>query len=209
MELQEAHKLLETHTTHIPLSDFAKTLCLAPQTVRKRIRNGSKLTYDEAHILSKEYNLPLKLFFNANTFPKIQPIEYIHFSNKKPNFHRYYADTEILYSHKRYTNFNDYKIYMMDSNRLSLPYGNLWIKQGDVVLIDTSETNINNSGLYLYTCNNEKYKNISWVEVQIDGTVDFTFTYPELKTENRTQDWLKQQGFKVWGRVIKNINFFA
>lgn len=75
------------------------------------------------------------------------------------------------------------------------------IKYGDILIIDTSLTDISYSGIYFFTANDDVF--VNRIEKRIDGIV-FSF-YNEL-TANITYsfDELKKANFKVIGRVIHN-----
>ncbi|MCQ2975148.1 MAG: hypothetical protein MJ211_10130 [Bacteroidales bacterium] len=206
--LKEAKLICDNYAYCSPISTFSKALCLSRATVDKRLSNGSSLKYDEIFLLSKAYQIPIKLFFNADKLPKYITIDYIDFSKHHTNFKYYFMDFKVAYEYKRYFNYKDFKIYMMETDRLANPNGYLYIRANDVVLVDTSETSIKRAGLYLYQCNNKSYHSIAYIEENFNGSVDFTFTYPEKHTKNRTKQELEELKFVVVGRVLKNVFYF-
>lgn len=86
------------------------------------------------------------------------------------------------------------------------------IKDKDVLLIDLSDTNIANSGIFLYTANGN---NASIARVSIDIEVNaennekivrFDFDNPNKVPKKYTMSYLEKVNFKVIGRVRENYS---
>lgn len=211
MKLKQAIKIVRKYKFYITVKEFADALCLTSGAVNKRIQREGDLKYDEAFMLAKAFALPIKLFFQAEALPETIVVDYLELPKmhlyKDPNFQKYFLDFQIIYKYKRAYNKNDFKLVAMPNDKLSNPYGRLWIKYHDILLVDTSETDINNSGYYIYTCGSD-YISCAYIEKNFDGTVSFEFTNPET-VETRTEEFLQEAKFKVIARVIKNLYFFA
>lgn len=208
MQLSKALELIRTYRFYISIKDFSEALCLTDQAVRKRLKGTNTLQYSEAFMLAEKYSLPIRLFFEKNNLPTSVKIEYFKKSGfdlyVNPDFDCYYMDTNIFYSYRKDFNPNNFKVISMIGDRLN--GGELWIKDRDVILLDTTRKDLKYAGMYCYTCS-DNYINFAWVEECIDG-VHFKFYNPEEEVIKQ-KDYLDSIKFNVEGRVIKNLNFFA
>jgi len=83
------------------------------------------------------------------------------------------------------------------------------LKNNDTLLVDISETDIINSGVYVYTTENEgeKLVFISGISIQANGDIKFYFTSPKTYQDKilSTKE-LEKVNFAIVGRVIKNLS---
>ena len=99
------------------------------------------------------------------------------------------------------------RIVAMNGNSLE----NYWykIQNKDVLLIDTSETKVNadGRGIYFATSQNNTKFWIREMTEQLDGSIEFR-AYPqnEIITKVYTKQQLNDVGFRVIGKVIKNVS---
>lgn len=83
------------------------------------------------------------------------------------------------------------------------------LKNNNTLLVDMSETDPINSGIYVYTTENEDKKLvfISGISIQANGDIKFYFTSPKTYQDKiiSTKE-LEKVNFSIIGRVIKNLS---
>ncbi len=85
--------------------------------------------------------------------------------------------------------------------------GDYPLRDGDILVIDISERNVANSGMYLYTTDLSTGREvfISNVNVRPDGTCRLSYLNEKYKDIIYTPEELKAMNFTVWGRIVKNL----
>lgn len=83
--------------------------------------------------------------------------------------------------------------------------GDIPFKNGDILIIDRTQTDISISGVYFYTTNNDEDVFVNNFRKRFDGTVVLGYTNSKYNDSIVTIDQLESAGYKVIGRVIKNI----
>ena len=83
--------------------------------------------------------------------------------------------------------------------------GDIPFKNGDILIIDRTQTDISISGIYFYTTNNNEDVFVNNFRKRFDGTVVLGYTNSKYEDSIVTIDQLEAAGYKVVGRVIKNI----
>ena len=89
---------------------------------------------------------------------------------------------------------------------------NYWykIRNNDILIIDTNETqiNANGSGVYFATSRNNSMFWIREMQALYNGDIEFHSYAPSgVKTRVLTQQQLQEADFRVIGKVIKNVSF--
>ena len=83
------------------------------------------------------------------------------------------------------------------------------LKNGDILLIDTSQTDYSNSGVYFVTTQNNKMvfvrRLLELMYGSISSSVDNPIYAPQVN-KTLTQKQLTEIDFKIVGRVIKNLS---
>jgi len=79
------------------------------------------------------------------------------------------------------------------------------IKNKDMLLIDISDRNTQASGIFVCTTREESLIFVNLVKQMPDGSLKFSFKNDKYKEVIYTDNQLKKLGFKVIGRVIKNM----
>lgn len=83
--------------------------------------------------------------------------------------------------------------------------GDIPFKNGDILVIDTAQTDISISGIYFYTTNNNEDVFVNNFRKRFDGTVVLGYTNSKYEDSIVTIDQLEAAGYNVIGRVIKNM----
>lgn len=210
MKFKTAIEQVRRYKYYVTYNEIGEALSLSLPAVKKRISRDSDLKYDETFMLAKYFSLPVRLFFHAADVPHTIPVEYWDGARirleRNPNMEKYYMDFEIAYKYNKNFDKNDFRIICMRGDKLN--GGMLWCKDNDVLLLDVTKTDISKPGLYAYQCEDGNYVAMAWIE-QVPEGVLFKYTNSEYKDELRTPEFLTDVKFKVIGRIIKNLMFFA
>lgn len=147
---------------------------------------------------------------NVNTFSQAQKFEIKYCEElpdeyKTPSVTSKWEDIEIienLWGRKK----EDLRIIPMLGSSLE----GYWypIKNRDLLLIDTSITDLTKSGIFLFSTRNNTNLFIRELILQLDGSVLLRAYEPNGNREAKyTAEQLEELDFRVIGRVFKNINF--
>lgn len=83
--------------------------------------------------------------------------------------------------------------------------GDIPFKNGDILVIDKTQTDISISGVYFYTTNNDEDIFVNNFRKRFDSTIVLGFTNSKYEDSIVTIDQLEAAGYKVVGRIIKNM----
>lgn len=139
-----------------------------------------------------------------NDIIKIPYIEWLPEEMKNPKYPDVVARSHSI---DDWGQIESLRIVAMNGNSLE----NYWykIQNKDVLLIDTSETKVNadGRGVYFATSQNNTKFWIREMTEQLDGSIEFR-AYPqnEIITKVYTKQQLNDVGFRVIGKVIKNVS---
>lgn len=188
---------------NISQADAAEILNDSQVNVSRKINRGDEIKISELQKFQKHFGVNLfKKYFKK--FPDAIEI-------------RYYKDDEIdeLVKNPLVTSIwldrqmvND--VWVKDENKLikiamvgdCMNGGARPIKNGDMLIIDTSETNILASGIYAYTTGKSDIF-VANIKRCMDQ-VEFSFFKEEYESILRTMEELEELNFTVIGRVIHN-----
>ena len=79
------------------------------------------------------------------------------------------------------------------------------LKNGDILIIDKSQTDISISGVYFYTTSNNEEVFVNNFRKQFDGTIVLGVTNPKYEDLLVTAEQLEAAGVNIIGRIIKNL----
>ena len=212
MKIDEAIEVIRRHKYYISLADFAKNgLNSSADAVKKRITRKSELKYDEIFKIAKGFDLSPSLFFKKPERSETITIDYYENNKiqmyKNPSFKNYYMDRELARSYNPEYKDTDFKIICALDDKLD--GGVLWLHEKDVLLLDTTYTDVTKPGMYVYECEGGRYIKGAIIEIMMDGNYKFSFSNPKYQDEIRTPEFLKKVEFKIVGRIIRNLMFFA
>lgn len=186
----------------IGISEIAEKLCKSRQYI-------DKIKYQEVfpeHIdrLEHIYGFSLK-----NRISNADAVEIVYYEN--PNLKNIVRNKKVTSVWRDREITND--LWEEDEHTLralrmpgdSMDGGTYSIKNNDVLIIDTKDTEIRASGVFAYTTQDDSLLYISDIKRRMDGSLMFTFwnkeRYPEIIHSPESLDALK---FRVIGRVIHN-----
>ena len=188
---------------NISQADAAEILNDSQVNVSRKINRGDEIKISELQKFQKHFGVNLfKKYFKK--FPDAIEIHYYKDDEidelvKNPLVTSIWLDRQMV---------ND--VWVKDENKLikiamvgdCMNGGARPIKNGDMLIIDTSETNILASGIYAYTTGNSDIF-IANIKRCMDQ-VEFSFFKEEYESILRTMQELEELNFTVIGRVIHN-----
>lgn len=121
---------------------------------------------------------------------------------KNPYINSMWFDREVI-NNGWQKDENNLNIIAMPGDKMD--GGDIPFKNGDILLIDKTQTDISISGIYFYTTNNNEDIFVNNFRKRFDGTIVLGFTNSKYEDSIVTIDQLEAAGYKVIGRVIKNI----
>ena len=83
--------------------------------------------------------------------------------------------------------------------------GDIPFKNGDILIIDETQKDVSKSGIYFYTTNNDEEVFVNNFRKRFDGTIVLGYTNSKYEDSIVTIDQLESAGYRIIGRVIKNI----
>ena len=121
---------------------------------------------------------------------------------KNPLVNSMWFDREVINSGWQ-KDANSLNIIAMPGDKMD--GGDIPFKNGDILLIDKTQTDISFSGVYFYTTNNHEDIFVNNFRKRFDGTIVLGYTNSKYEDSIVSIDQLEAAGYKVIGRVIKNI----
>lgn len=122
---------------------------------------------------------------------------------KNPDITSIWLDRELIHNKWR-KNEKDLRIIQMPGD--TMDNGEYSLKDGDILVIDTTVNNPQRSGIFAYTTQNNTLIFVNGLKQRPDGNVKFYYlnkTYDEVIYR---PEQLKEMGFKVIGKLVKNMS---
>lgn len=207
IELQSTlQKLMNRRVSY---TEIGYALGTGRSNISKRVSEGSKIKDYELVKIEQYFNVDfgkqtVNNFSTDNDIIKIPYIDWLPEEMKNP---KYPDVVSRSISIDDWGKIESLRIVAMNGNSLE----NYWykIQNKDVLLIDTSETKVNadGRGVYFATSQNNTKFWIREMTEQLDGSIEFR-AYPqnEIITKVYTKQQLNDVGFRVIGKVIKNVS---
>lgn len=210
MNIVQGINRVKTHLEkNITYQDVANAFKLSRASIDKKVAARAELKSSEKKALAEYFNVPYDLFELENQ----SALEIKYYQNPKiqklienPLITSMWIDYELFVNVWR-KKPNDIKIITMVGDKMQGKPSVQSIKNGDVMFIDTTMTDINNGGIYAYETLNGTKLAISHISVMLNGNIRFYYTNDIYEDEIRTPQELKELDFNVIGRVIKNASF--
>lgn len=202
--LQNLQKL-----THQKLTDrlMANALGLkSPSTAVYKRTNNVSLTDEEIEKIEHFFKIKLK---NRTICEDAVEIKYFESKKLKKTIHNSlvtsaWLDKEIVFDVWKRDPKN-LRIIKMPGDRLD---GGLYpFRSGDILLVDITKTDTLSPGIYVYTAYEEQYIAVARLAYRVSGKLQLTFNNPCYPTVEYSAEELDSIGFKIIGRVIKNLSF--
>lgn len=194
-------------------SEVATVLNISAVSVSKRVNNpNSEVKEDEIRKL--ENATGKQIYFNENIAGNREydqvSIKYLHIPEVNDNVlksplvkERVQFDREIVEAWRKIPEAQ--RIVKMRGDKMNA--GDYPLRDGDILIIDTSERDVANSGMYIYTTDLPTGREvfISNVNVRPDGNYRLSYFNDKYEDVIYTLEQIKEMNFTVWGRVIKNL----
>ena len=179
----------------------------------RKKRNGSKIKYKNLKQLENRLDINLTENVKQNVkfeIPEHDRIEityweYLPEALKNPKIMSCWFDREII-ENAWGMNAEHLCIIPMIGDKMA----RYWypIRNGDILIIDTSQDYIMGNGVYFGTSQNDSRFWIREMQILINRDIEFKGYAPSGDTTKIfTQEQLQEVGFKLIGKVIKNVSF--
>ena len=222
MKYNELISRLQNLINYIPeQSELCKITGIKQTTMSNRANRNSGFSSDEIEKINNKYNI--NLFTNKKDDSVSNVISFT--SNYKPLSDiiqiPYWSGLPEELKHPEYA--------CVMAQRISIEQGwelkpenlcivpmvgdkmtNYWYKinDGDILIIDTSKDHIVGNGVYFATSQNNTRFWIREMQVLVNGDMEFKGFAPSGNTARVVkQEELQKVGFKIIGKVIKNVSF--
>lgn len=190
----------------ITQSEIAKALVTNEANISNKKARKSEVTVSELLMCCQYFQVPIEALIKDED--KIRDVkEIVYYENEKlhdlirhPEVSSVWKDRQVLYKKWKKHEENLRAISMFGD---SMDGGARPIKNGDMLIIDTTETNTLSSGIYVYTTKRKDKLYVAYIKENMDEVV-FSFSNPLCKEISRTSEELKELGFEIIGRVIHN-----
>lgn len=204
---------------HLQQGEFAQQLEVVQQQLSKYERNKNKPSAEVFAKLIEKFNINInwlltgegKMFIETNDnlkHPDAVEIKYYdnkHILNtiKNPVISSIWLDRELVYEIWKRKE-QDLRILQMTGDTMDGGY--IPIKNQDMLIIDTTMTDIMLSGVYAYTTRNDHFVFVNGIKQKIDGSVKFHYWNKNYSEVIYNLVDLERLNFRVLGRVIKNLS---
>ncbi len=200
--------------------DFARKINIIQQQLSKYERGENKPSAEFLTKLVKEINVNInwlltgegEMFITPKFNPDVVEIEY--YENpaltdiiRNPDIKSVWLDKNLIRNIWR-KNEKNLKILQMPGDYMRGRLNDFTINNKDIVLIDTSSTNVSLSGIYAYTTQNEQFLFIKAIQRLANGALKFNINNENYQCSTYYPDELKKIDFKVLGRVVKNLSSY-
>lgn len=217
MKYREFIEIIEKQTgikpSHVQVSKWLGGKPSA-NALSNRYFNDGNLKYEEMIILDKiiKSNDSHVIISNDNDLDDLVSIHYIQIPGidnsiiKSP-----YVKQQLRYDREMVENVwqrkaENQRIVKMRGDKMN--HGDYPLANNDILMIDISEINVANSGIYIYTTDLEQGREvyISNVNKRPNGDVRMSYLNPKYEEIIYTPEQLQEINFTVWGRVVKNLS---
>lgn len=195
-------------------SEVATILDISPVSVSKRVNNKNS-EVKENEIRKLENATGKQIYFNENIAKNREydqvAINYLQISGVSESIlksplvkERVQFDKEIVGIWRR--NPETQRIVKMRGDKMDA--GDYPLRDGDILIVDTSERDVANSGMYIYTTDllTGREVFISNINIRPDGNYRLSYFNDKYEDIIYTSKQIKEMNFIVWGRIIKNLS---
>lgn len=124
---------------------------------------------------------------------------------KIPEITSIWLDRELVH-HVWNKNENDLRCLAMPGD--SMNGGNVPLLDGDILIIDTTSTDIRRSGVYAYTTNDDKFLGVNKIILKPDMQVRFDFWNENRQSLVYSPENFKNLKLKVLGKAIRSLSIY-
>lgn len=195
-------------------SEVATILNISAVSVSKRVKNKNS-EVKENEIRKLENATGKRIYFNENVSLNREydqvAIKYLQIPGvndsvlKSPLVkERVQFDREIVDAWRKVPEAQ--RIVKMRGDKMDS--GDYPLRDGDILIIDTSERDVANSGMYIYTTDLPTGREvfISNVNIRPDGNYRLSYFNDKYEDVIYTLEQIKEMNFTIWGRVIKDLS---
>ena len=208
MQYDSVLKCLQNLINYKPSqAELCKILNIKQSTMSNRAVRNSSFNHNEIETLENHYGVILK---NTENTQEVDIVKIPYWENlpdelKHPEY-TYVPAQKISIEQGWGTETNNLRIIPMIGNKMT----NYWypMKDNDILIVDISHNYIMGSGVYFATSRNDTHFWIREMQVLINNDIEFKGFSPSGETtKTLSKDQLDEAGFKLIGKVIKNVSF--
>lgn len=187
-------------------SDICKILGMDKGQFSRKKKAGTDLKFKNINQIEQYFNIKLTKVENfVDDKAEIPYWSELPAEFKNPKIRSVWFDKEII-ENAWYMSVDSLVVVPMIGDYLR----NFWyrINDRDLLIIDTKQTDISESGVFFATSRNGQKFWVREMEEFVNGDVEFRrYLETEKEIKKYTCEELKAVGFKVIGRVVKNVSF--
>lgn len=206
MKYQEVLDGLQNLIGYKPdVKDIAEILNLKEGTLKQRINRNSKFKSLEFKILQDYYLNKI----NNNSSTVNDKVEIPYYVNdklttnlKNPAITSLWFDRELV-ENIWHTNPESLRIIVMPGDKMNA--GAYPLRKNDVLIMDMSDKDVTNSGIFAFTTHGDSYMYVNGVNRKYDNTYRFYFYNQNYPEKVLTEAEVIKADIKIVGRIIKNL----
>lgn len=199
-------KLINYRPTAVQIS---KILDLSKKAMYARQQRNSKFSDEEIDKIYEFYKLDRYVGFDVKD-TSADKVEITYYQNpnlkteiRVPLLTSLWFDRELVENIWKRKPENLRVIKMLGDK---MDYGQYPLKNNDILIMDISDTDAFNSGIYAFTTHDDNYIFINNVNRKYDGSYKFTFLNPKYPDKIYSMEECQNFGLRIVGRVIKNLS---
>lgn len=189
-------------------SEIAKILNFGYSAIANREKRNTPYSIEEIEKISQYFNVDILNNKKGNTTGDKMEIPYYSDYRLKTDI-KSSAITSIWFDRELVENIwrkdpTNLRIITMLGDKMDS--GDYPLKNGDILIIDTSDIDITKVGIYAFTTSNNSYMFVNGVNRRYDGACRFYFTNKAYPEKILTDEDVIKADIRIIGRVIKNLS---
>lgn len=189
-------------------SEIAKILNFGYSAIANREKRNTPYSIEEIEKISQYFNVDILNNKKGNTTGDKVEIPYYNDSRLKTDI-KSSAITSIWFDRELVENIwrkepKNLRIITMLGDKMDS--GDYPLRNGDILIIDLSETDVTKAGIYAFTTSNNSYMFVNGVNRRFDGTYRFYFTNKAYPEKVLTDEDAENADIRIVGRVVKNLS---
>lgn len=203
-------KLKDLTNVTLTQSSIAKVLQIPQSTIGNRISRGTHFKLEELFKLEKAYGLPIGVLSGVQT-GSTDCIEIPYYDVKgscgtgvmvyEPEIRSIKLDSTLI---AKVLKRKPENLHIIEAVGDSMEGDGIY--EGDILLIDSSNTNPMVQGIYVFTTQNNELVYIKRLYLHPDGLLDVISANPRYQTLRYSNKDIEKLNLSVKGRVIKNLS---
>lgn len=210
MNILELIEELTKRNINMTDREIAAVWDMDPASFSRKKKSGTEIKYKNIEQIEDKLNIKLTSDYQQNIMPVSDRIEINYWNKlpdelKNPRIESVWFDREIIENAWGMSAEHLCIIPMVGDKMTRYWYP---IRNGDILIVDTSQDHIMGNGVYFATSQNNTRFWIREMQILINQDIEFKGYAPSGNTTKVfTQAQLQEVDFKLIGKVIKNVSF--